>query len=250
TSEGTLNEEGDQNGLNNEDAEEAIDWVEDRAVKEEARVALRLRDNLGILIRHALLLGEMDDNAKPLDVILFEFPVWGPVYNLPFKGRLNPPNVEAIGRKLGRYERADTSESRLPIFYFHCGKLGHEIKDCDDGGAEEATTTKYQDWIKVSPWKKGVGGGDKVGNTAIKGCAKKPFVTKPKGTPHRKEQVTPMGVNEMLEKLTKCGIRDKEVSVEKEKDCNKSTHENNVNVELGNECDKHPSKGDHLGSIS
>lgn len=60
---------------------------------------------------HALLLGDIEGNTKPSDMELFELPMWVRVYNLPFKGRLNMANVEAIGKKLGQFLKMDMSGS-------------------------------------------------------------------------------------------------------------------------------------------
>ncbi|KAL2925858.1 hypothetical protein RDABS01_001096 [Bienertia sinuspersici] len=127
--------------------------------------------------RHALLLGEIEEYTKPMDVMLVEFPVWAKVYNLPFKGRLNIANVEAIGRKLGdlidksiRLRVAidvrtaprgghellfDVKYERLLIFCHHYDKLGHGVKDCDNFEDDEDVPLKYGEGLKASPWKKG-----------------------------------------------------------------------------------------------
>lgn len=49
--------------------------------------------------KHAIILGDIEGNTKPSDMELFSLPMWVRVYNLPFKGRLNVENIEAIGKK-------------------------------------------------------------------------------------------------------------------------------------------------------
>lgn len=60
---------------------------------------------------HAILLGDIEGNSKPSDLELYQLPMWVRVYNLPFKGRLNMVNVEAIGKKLGQFVKMDMSGS-------------------------------------------------------------------------------------------------------------------------------------------
>lgn len=53
--------------------------------------------------KHAIILGDIEGNKKPSDMKLYELLMWVRVYNLPFKGRFNLMNIEAIGNKLGNY---------------------------------------------------------------------------------------------------------------------------------------------------
>uniref|UniRef100_A0A803MIE9 CCHC-type domain-containing protein n=1 Tax=Chenopodium quinoa TaxID=63459 RepID=A0A803MIE9_CHEQI len=134
--------------------------------------------------RHALLPGEIDDNVKPLDVHLCEIPMWVRVYSLPFRGRLNTANVEAIGNKIERFVKFDNSGcmdiekfvrirtmidvtkpllqkvkvkmrggyeelfdvkyEKPPLFCFYCGKIGHGVKDCEGCGEEDELNLKFE----------------------------------------------------------------------------------------------------------
>lgn len=59
----------------------------------------------------ALLLTEMDEAQRPLDIQFFGLPMWVRVYNLPFRGRYNEQNARAIGEKLGDFMEVDSSEN-------------------------------------------------------------------------------------------------------------------------------------------
>ena len=61
--------------------------------------------------KHVILFGDIQDNVKPSDMQSFELPTWVRIYNLPFKGRLNTKNVEAIGKKIGTFIKVDSSGS-------------------------------------------------------------------------------------------------------------------------------------------
>lgn len=173
--------------------------------------------------RHAIVLSDINGNTKPSYMNLFELPMWVRVYNLPFKGRLNRENVEAIGRKLGGFVKADNSgavgidkslrlwinvDVRKPLiqkikvkmrggendyfevkyekphlFCFHCGRVGHGVKDCPKCRDEEEPNMRYGGWLKASPWKRGSVDIDRE-KANIKGsCAKELFITKPKQKP-------------------------------------------------------------------
>lgn len=169
---------------------------------------------------HAILLGDIDGNIKPSDMELCTLPMWVRVYNLPFKGRLNMMNVEAIGKKIGQFVKMDASGSvgidksirlrvnvdvrkpllkavkvkmrggveeffdvkyeRPPIFCYLCGKLGHGVKDCNMCGDEVDPPMNYGGWLKASPWRRGIRGGEQVQDEESSSCARKLFVTKPK----------------------------------------------------------------------
>lgn len=60
---------------------------------------------------HAMLLEIIDSNVKPLDVPLFELPMWARVYNLPFKDRLNILNMEKVGNTIGSFVEMDSTSS-------------------------------------------------------------------------------------------------------------------------------------------
>lgn len=199
--------------------------------------------------RHVLLLNDIMGNCKPSDIPLFEFPIWARVYNLPFKGRLNSLNMQAIGDKIGTFVRMDQSGAmgidksvririkhdvrkplvscirvkmkngmeeefdvkyeRPPLFCFQCGKVGHGTKDCDEEEGEYAQEIKFGGWLKASPWKVG---GDRERDGAQEGvrkCAKALFITKPK-----RDEEGPLKekVNAVMESLVNCGLSDRQDS--------------------------------------
>ena len=196
---------------------------------------------------HALLLEEIDESIRPSDMEIFAFPMWVRVYNLPFKGRLINANVEAIGNKIGRFVKMDASGlvgidksvririlidvrkplkqqikikmrggiedffevkyEKPPLFCYHCGLLGHGLKDCDDYKGEEETKTKYGEWLKASPWRHSKQGEERRGENGANSCARQLFVTKPKQWNNRKEKAESEQMNEVVEKLQFCGLQ-------------------------------------------
>ena len=169
---------------------------------------------------HAIIFDHIQGNFKPSELNLYELPMWVRVYNLPFKGRLNLANVEAIGKKIGVFVKMDNSGSfgidksirlrikvdvrkpllqrvkvklrggeedyyevkyeRPPLFCYHCGRLGHGIKDCEECREEDEPTLNFGMWMKASPWKRNLGRNYGQERPAMQGCAKSLFVTKPK----------------------------------------------------------------------
>lgn len=133
--------------------------------------------------KHAIVFEDIQGNVKLSDMQLYELPMWVWIYNLPFKGRLNSNNVEAIGRKIGTFVKADSSGSmgieksirlrikvdvrkpllkkikvkmqggveeffdvkyeRPPLFCFCCGMMGHGLKDCMESRDDEERNLKY-----------------------------------------------------------------------------------------------------------
>ncbi|KAL2899240.1 hypothetical protein RDABS01_024322 [Bienertia sinuspersici] len=201
--------------------------------------------------RHAIILKEIEENVKPIDIELSELPMWVRVYNLPFKGRLNQGNIEKIGNKLGSFIRMDNSGAmgidksiririwidvrkpllkkvklkmrngveeyfevkyeKPPLFCFYCGKMGHGVKDCDDCRDVEEPENNYGPWMKASPWKKKVGQQQEKEGSKEKGCAKTLFFTKPKAKAGN--QTSPNQLAEMVNKLEDCGINDRRSSL-------------------------------------
>ena len=169
--------------------------------------------------KHAIIFDDIQGNFKPSDLDLYALPMWVRIYNLPFKGRLNLSNVEALGKKIGEFIKMDSSGllgidksirlrikvdvrkplmqrvkvklrggeedfydikyERPPLFCYHCGLVGHGVKDCE-GWREEESVIKYGEWMKASPWKRSMADTTKWGKGGQSGCAKSLFVTKPK----------------------------------------------------------------------
>lgn len=140
-----------------------------------------------------MVLGDIQGNIKPSDIELYGLPLWVRVYNLPFKGRLNPNNIQAVGKKIGAIINVDQSGSRgidksiririmvdirkplrkhvtlklrggveenfevkyekLPLYCFFCGMIGHGTKDCDDCKDIDSPVRNYGPDLKASPWK-------------------------------------------------------------------------------------------------
>lgn len=170
--------------------------------------------------KHAIIFDDIQGNLKPSEMNLFALPMWVRVYNLPFKGRLNLNNVEALGKKLGEFVKMDSSGSlgidksirlrikidvrkpliqrvkvklrggeedfyevkyeRPPLFCYHCGLLGHGVKDCDGCREEDDPTIHFGDWMKASPWKRNLATNTQKDGREKGGCAKNLFITKPK----------------------------------------------------------------------
>ena len=175
---------------------------------------------------HAILLSDIKGNIRPSDMELYELPMWVRIYNLPFKGRLNPENIAAMGKKLGQFVKADVSGSvgidksirlriavdvrkpltqeikvkmrsgeegyfkvryeKPPLFCYVCGRMGHGIKDCIEHKEEEGSNLKYGGWLKASPWKRMSSEGDGDRRDGKGSCARNLFITKPR-QPMREE---------------------------------------------------------------
>lgn len=174
---------------------------------------------------------------------LFELPLWVRVYNLPFKRRTQRENVEAIGKKIGRYIKADCSGSvgihksirlrinvdvrkpltqkikvklrggmeeffevkyeKPPLFCYFCGMIGRGVKDCMECRDEEEPQLQYGGWLKASPWKI-VSIVMEHGRKSIEGsCARSLFITRPKQKVSVHERKV---VNEVVGRLKECGL--------------------------------------------
>lgn len=57
----------------------------------------------------AILLIEMNEAQRPLDIQFFSLPIWVRVYNLPFRGRYNEINARTMGDKIGEFMEMDRS---------------------------------------------------------------------------------------------------------------------------------------------
>ena len=168
--------------------------------------------------KHAIILGDIEGDTKPSDMELFSLPMWVRIYNLPFKGRMNVKNIEAIGKKIGSFVKVDNSGSlgidkslrmrvlvdvrkaltkkvkvkmrggeeeffevkyeKPPLYGYYCGKIGHGLKDCGECTDIDEPPTIYGGWLKASPWKRSLKEDEIKGREAS--CAKMLFVTKPK----------------------------------------------------------------------
>lgn len=200
--------------------------------------------------KHAIVLSDIEGNLKPSDMELFELPLWVRVYNLPFKGRLNHQNFEAIGNKIGTFVKIDCSGSlgidkslrmrvlidvrkaliqkvkvkmrggeegffevkyeKPPLFCFFCGKIGHGVKDCDDCKDMEEPPVQYGGWLKASPWKKSLVE-EKVRITNAKvQCARSLFITQPK---KKTSPCAPQNLSEVVNRLDRWGIGNHERSL-------------------------------------
>lgn len=100
---------------------------------------------------HALLLEEIDESIRPSDMEIYAFLIWVRVYNLPFKGRLNNSNVEAITNKIGRFVKMDASglvgidkSVRMRILIDVRKPLMQRIKIKMRGGHEDFFDVKYE----------------------------------------------------------------------------------------------------------
>ena len=205
--------------------------------------------------RHTLLLGDITEDTKPATMELFELPMWVRVYNLPFKGRLQRENVEAIGKKIERFIKADCSGlvgidksirllinvdvrkpltqkikikmrggieeffevkyEKPPLFCYFCGLIGHGVKDCMECRDEEDPKLQYGGWLKASPWKR-VSVGLEHGRMGTEGqCARKLFITRPKQTVSVQER---MVVKEIVGRLQDCGLKGDGDTEKQEKD--------------------------------
>lgn len=198
--------------------------------------------------KHALILEDIVGHIKPSDMTLCDLPMWIRVYNLPFKGRLNTANVEAIGNKVGTFIKMDSSGSmgidksirlrvkvdvrkpllrkikvkmrggveeffdvkyeKPPLFCFWCGKIGHGVKDCDLCRDEDDATMPYGGWMKASPWKRSTTD-EWRGDSGKMQCARALFVTKPRTN---SENVIKEQVSGVLKQLKSCALQEDVVS--------------------------------------
>uniref|UniRef100_A0A803MZ26 DUF4283 domain-containing protein n=1 Tax=Chenopodium quinoa TaxID=63459 RepID=A0A803MZ26_CHEQI len=168
--------------------------------------------------RHAIILDEMEGSEKPLDVKSEELPMWVRVYNLPFKGRLNIANVESIGNKIGTFVKMDNNgmsgiekSIRLRVrvnvtkllVREDARRMGHGVKDCDDGRDEDDPKLPYGGWLKASPWKHARDESNEMSVNPQSTCAKSLFITKPRTIP---VALSKKKIGEVVDKLTECAI--------------------------------------------
>ncbi|XP_074265090.1 uncharacterized protein LOC141587508 [Silene latifolia] len=133
---------------------------------------------------------EPNESGKVTDVLLYHFPIWSRVYDLPISERSSEANIRRIGASLGTFLEADSGSNcelnrairvriirdirkplqatipitmkdnkvvhfdvkyeRLPIFCYRCGVMRHEEKDCEHGPYEE-DELHFGEWLRASP---------------------------------------------------------------------------------------------------
>lgn len=73
---------------------------------------------------------------------------------------------------------------KIPLFRFHCGRLGHGTKDCDEFHGEGSPTKNINGGLKASPWRP-IRENDDDAEGADKSCrARKLFIVKSADTSH------------------------------------------------------------------
>lgn len=153
--------------------------------------------------RNLLILKRISGDEKPSDLEMNTSDFWARVYDLPLKLRSNEI-AKKLGDMLGKFVEVDSKESnrmgkflrvkatidlrkplkrgtvikykgnnlrvyfkyeRLPTFCFVCGKIGHQIKDCDDMEGKddidfdelEEKELPFGQWLRASPLPKVTG---------------------------------------------------------------------------------------------
>jgi len=147
--------------------------------------------------RNIVILKRISGEEQPSDIEMHTGEFWTRIYDLPLKLRSNEM-AKKLGDLLGKFVEVDSKESnrlgcflrvktnidlrkplkrgtvikyqgknlriyfkyeRLPTFCFMCGKIGHQIKDCEDmDGKEEAEFQDVEEkempfgkWLRASP---------------------------------------------------------------------------------------------------
>lgn len=191
--------------------------------------------------RNLLILKRISGDEQPSDLEMNTSDLWARVYDLPLKLRSNEI-AKKLGDMLGKFVEVDSKESnrmgkflrvkatidlrkplkrgtvikykgnnlcvyfkyeRLPTFCFVCGKIGHQIKDCDDMEGKDDTNfdeleekeLPFGQWLRASPLPKVTGEVKK--ETSTGSCSKTLFsetsnskeATKEKGKEAEVEQI-------------------------------------------------------------
>lgn len=169
--------------------------------------------------RNLLILKRISGDEQPSDLEMNTSDLWATVYDLPLKLRSNEI-AKKLGDMLGKFVEVDSKESnrmgkflrvkatidlrkplkrrtvikykgnnlrvyfkyeRLPTFCFVCGKIGHQIKDCDDMEGKDDTyfdeleekELPFRQWLRASPLPKVTGEVEK--ETSAGSCSKTLF---------------------------------------------------------------------------
>jgi hypothetical protein len=147
--------------------------------------------------RNLVVLKRISGEEQPSDLEMFSADFWARIYDLPLKLR-SDAMAERLGNTIGKFVEVDSKEGhrlgkflrlkttvdlrkplkrgtvinfqgkklqvffkyeRLPTFCYVCGRIGHQIKDCeeveskDDEGYNdiEEKELPYGSWLKASP---------------------------------------------------------------------------------------------------
>lgn len=147
--------------------------------------------------RNLLILQRVSSEEQPSDLEMHTVSFWTRVYDLPLKLRIESM-ARRLGDTMGNFEEMDQREAtrtgrslrvkvsldlrkplkrgtvvryqgkslrvffkceRLPIFCFACGRIGHQIKDCEENGGEddegydsiEEKEHPFGSWLRASP---------------------------------------------------------------------------------------------------
>ncbi|XP_058727315.1 uncharacterized protein LOC131598755 [Vicia villosa] len=112
--------------------------------------------------RSLLVLNRISGEEQSAELNMHFASFWVRIYELPLNLR-SESMARKIGSVLGEFEEMDTREvcrnGRLPTFCFVCGRLGHQMKDCEsledlsEEGFEEIEEQdlNYGQWLRASP---------------------------------------------------------------------------------------------------
>ncbi|XP_058755552.1 uncharacterized protein LOC131628740 [Vicia villosa] len=152
--------------------------------------------------RSLLVLNRISGEEEPSDLNMHFASFWVRIYELPLNLRTEAM-ARKIGNILGNFEEMDAREAteretlvkvkdknlrvhfkyeRLPTFCFVCGRLGHQMKDCeslDDLTEEvfeelEEQDLSYGQWLRASPLPK-MNEDQKKGDSSSGTCSKNLF---------------------------------------------------------------------------
>lgn len=84
----------------------------------------------------------------------------------------------------GFTNRVSVKYEKIPLFCYHCGKLRHGTKDCDDFHGDGSPTKNFNGSLKASPWRPVKEFGDGEGGASGSERTKRLFITKPAASPN------------------------------------------------------------------